>query len=174
MTITRIDASKPLCLIGPQPVFRIHNSRIEQALDGFCSLHSVYGRRRSNRYGSDSEDKALSREATLHFNPDHAHYGCLWAREYWATRRSDSNHPLIAWTEDKNGRIVRAWQRHLTPSEFKAYDTDGNRSCPVEAAWIASIRVGLPSLPALPFQMNLDGHEGAAACVRRLIAADLI
>jgi len=174
MTSLVPDVNEPLVWHGHRPVFFPHNARITAALDGFCDLHSVFGRRRSNRYGSDSEDKALSTEVILNFNPEHAHHGCLWAREYWATRRNDFSRALIAWTADKNGRIVRGWYRDLTPSEFKAYDTDGDRSCPIEAAWLNSIRIGYPSLPALPFQMNLDGHQGAAACVRRLVAAELI
>lgn len=169
-----------MTISSPPDLFAQHNQRITAALDGFCSLHSVYGsrRHRASRYGyghQESESDALAREVSLHFNDDYRHLGLTWAREYWQTRRTDRSHnPLIAWTADKNGRIVRGWHRHLTPGEAKAYDTDGDRSCPIEAAWINSIRVGLPSLPALPFQMNLDGHEKAAACVRRLIAADLI
>ena len=158
--------------------FTAYNQRITDALDGFCSLHSVFGSRRyrASRYGfgnEESETDTLAREVSFHVNPDHAHHGCLWGREYWQRRRNDNHHPLIAWTADKNGRIVRGWKRHLTRSEFDAYDTDGDRSCPIEGAWMNSIRIGCPSLPALPFQLNLDGNAEAAACVQRLIAAGL-
>lgn len=169
-----------LALITTTPdTFATHNQLITEALDGFCSLNAIYGSRRyrASRYGfggEESESAALAREVSFHINPDHVHYGCLWGREYWQQRRNDNHHPLIAWTADKNGRIVRGWKRHLTLNEFEAYDTAGNRSCPIEAAWMNSIRVGFPSLPALPFQRNLDGSPQAEACVKRLVSAGLI
>jgi hypothetical protein len=148
-------------------------AEIESALAGYCSLHCIYGTRRwtgaSRYYGGHEESaaSALAREVRLL----HCERPWPWGREYWMTRRSEGHFPLIAWTEDKNGRIVRGWKRHLGKDEVDAYDTPGNRSCPIEAAWIASVAVGRPSFPAFPFQRALDGDAEAELAVGRLLSA---
>jgi hypothetical protein len=137
-----------------------HQALEQQIKDAitYGSTHVVYGTRRWRKHGDEPVRDSLAREVRVRHCPDF-NPSWVWGREYWETRRDDSHHPIIAWTEDKNGRIVRAWRRHLTASELRAYDTPGDRSCPIEAAWLPSVAPGLLSFPALPFVALMDGNK---------------
>lgn len=126
----------------------------------FGFLHSAYGTRRWNHSDrcQESEEDSLKREVRVVYSTDFRDEW-LWGREIWLTRRSDRQDQLIAWTEDRSGRIVRGWYRHKTEDEARAYDTPGSRSCPGEAAWMPSIGAGLISFPAYPFQLRRDQHD---------------
>ena len=153
-----------------------HKATKQRIIDALTigSFHRASGRPRWRRQYNGPEPwyESLAREVRV-IKPAGWSDDWLWGREAWMTRRSGgwADH-LIAWTEDKNGRIVRGWYRHQTADESQAYDTPGNRSCPGEAAWMPSVLPGLLSFPAFPFLLHLDGHPDprAAETVNNLLA----
>jgi hypothetical protein len=147
------------------------SQEIKQAITYGSALGWLYGQRRIGRYGELSEAESYDRETRLIFTPDWQPEW-VWGRESWMKRRANASTPLIAWTVDRSGRIVRGWTRHLTASETQAYDTPGNRSCPREAAWMPSVAPGEISFPALPFVRQLDGDTDprVAQTVNNLLA----
>ena len=147
--------------------------RIHDALT-IGTIHRVIGRPRWRRKydGPEPWYESLAREVRL-VKPAGWTDDWLWGREIWETRRSGGwADQLIAWTEDKNGRIVRGWYRHKTLDESRAYDTPGDRSCPGEGAWMPSVLPGLLSFPAFPFLLHLDGYPDprVAETVNNLLA----
>ncbi len=137
-------------------------------------LHHVMGQPRWRRKydGPEPWYESLAREHRV-VKPAGWTDDWLWGREAWMSRRSGGwGDHLIAWTEDKNGRIVRGWYRHQTDDESRAYDTPGNRSCPGEGAWMPSVLPGLLTFPAFPFLLHMDGHSDprVAETVRNLLA----
>ena len=126
---------------------------IREAITYGCFHEHVHGMRRLKRHGEQREEDAYAIETRLVFGADWKP-DFLWGREWWCTNRKQ--HGLIAWTEDRNGRIVRGWARHLTYMEWRSYDTPGDLSCPGEATWLPAAGPGLISFPAFPFQRFRD------------------
>ena len=158
-------------VFGPDR-YQVMSDEIANALS-VGGLHSVYGTRRWSRRDihQETEQESLDREVRVAYSPDFDSDAWVWGREWWITNRAGLSDRLIVWTEDRSGRIVRGWTRHKTESETRAYDTPGDRSCPVEAAWLPSIEPGLVSFPAYPFQLLRDQHDHpkVAETVRNLL-----
>lgn len=154
-----------------------HEATKQRIVDALTigSLPHVIGQPRWRRKYSGPEPwyESLAREVRLVKSAGWTDQW-LWGRELWTTRRDASGwgEHLIAWTEDKSGRIVRGWYRHHTADEARAYDTPGNRSCPGEGAWMPSVLPGLLSFPAFPFLLHMDGHPDprVAETVNNLLA----
>lgn len=98
-----------------------------------------------------TRQEALAREVRLVWEGEERPF---WGREAWAWPEDSlpSEKELTAWTEDSKGRVVRYWRcgDSVDPA-ITAYNTPGRLNCPTEAAWMASVAFGRPSLPALPF-----------------------
>tara|TARA_B100001964_G_scaffold122486_1_gene135828 strand:- start:331 stop:930 length:600 start_codon:yes stop_codon:yes gene_type:complete len=154
-----------------------HNFELKQQIEDAItigSLHHVIGRPRWRRKYNAFEPwyESLAREVRV-VKPAGWSDHWLWGRELWLTRRSDAGAcRLIAWTEDKNGRIVRGWSRQNSANEASAYDTPGKRSCPGEGAWMPSVLPGQLTFPAFPFLLHMDGNPDprVAETVRNLLA----
>ena len=95
----------------------------------------------------------LAREVAVHHLPvDLVSWpggGPLWARERFIRSRRGAG--LIAYSVDDHNRVIRGW--FSTPADHVAYSaggagTFGPVTCPIEAAWLASLQPGQPSLPA--------------------------
>jgi hypothetical protein len=165
-------------IFGPRPY-----GNEEAAIEAAISIgHRLHVRRQSPRYGSmESAGKSLAREMELVF-ADHYDPAWLWGRESWMTRRR-AGPDLIAWTVDRNGRIVRGWRRNkLDRTAGGAYHPWGDRFCPCEAAWLPLVVPGRISFPAYPFLCVETGRTDpgvpgdlaqAAATVERLKALRL-
>lgn len=104
-----------------------------------------------------------------------------WGREKWASNKQKlrKGRHLLSYTKTGGGRrIVRGFVRSYTESEIKAYETAGNRSCPVEAVWLPSVMAGYPAHPAYPFVLAHDkdnpDHSKGLAAVLALIDAGLV
>lgn len=154
-----------------------HNNALKQQIKDAITvghLHRAHGQPRWRRKYNGPEPwyESLAREVCV-VKPAGWTDDWLWGREAWMSRRTCGwGDHLIAWTEDKNGRIVRGWYRHQTANETQAYDTPGKRSCPGEAAWMPSVLPGLLTFPAFPFLLHLDGDPDprVAETVRSLLA----
>ena len=159
-----------------------HHEHLKQQIKDALTigqLHHVSGRTRWSRRYDDFEPwyESLAREVRV-IKPPGWTDEWLWGRETWMKRRNSSlGKFLIAWTEDKNGHIVRGWYRHRTANEnrtaneMRAYDTPGNRSCPNSGAWMPSVLPGQLTFPAFPFllHLNKDPDPRVAETVHNLL-----
>lgn len=96
---------------------------------------------------------ALAREVAIHHLPvDPSRWpagGPLWGRERFIRRRTP--YGLLAYSTDAHGRVVRGWFSY--PADHAAYLAGGEGmpgplTAPIEAAWLAALEPGQPSLPA--------------------------
>lgn len=89
-----------------------------------------------------------------------------WARERFFSRRSTANsggRVLLAYSIDVAGRIVRGWYLRSTDLEPRCtyFRKPG---CPVEAAWLESLKPGAESEPAWLFLRPEPHVPNSAAC----------
>lgn len=154
-----------------------HHEHLKQQIEDALTigqLHHVSGKTRWRRKYNNFEPwyESLAREVRV-IKPPGWTDEWLWGREIWKKRRDGPlSKLLIAWTEDSNGHIVRGWYRQQTISEKQAYDTPGNRSCPISSAWMPSVLPGQLTFPAFPFllHLNKDPDPRVVETVRNLLA----
>ena len=103
-----------------------------------------------------------------------------WGRErFYSNKRHVRGCKLMSWTGTTlGGKIQRGFTRTFEHSELEAYETEGRKSCPIEAVWLPSVRPGYPGVPAYPFVLAHDRfhpeHGRGLAAVLDLIDADLV
>lgn len=84
-----------------------------------------------------------------------------WAREGFFRRREDAvrcNRLLVAYTTDKNGRIVRGW--YLTSDDRHIKSPYRYGDCPRKAAWLDTLAIRKESEPALKY-LNAQRQQNA-------------